>query len=54
MLCIGLFRLHDDMPLDSLRRYVITNPPDELKIIASDFVYVLEPYDPGLNYVPNN
>ncbi len=38
MLCMGLYRLHDDMPADSLRRYVITNAPQQLKLIASDKV----------------
>jgi potassium large conductance calcium-activated channel subfamily M alpha protein 1 len=38
MLCIGLYRLHDGMPADSLRRYVITNPPEALLLIETDKV----------------
>nr|AFX93730.1 BK channel family member SLO-1 spliced variant b [Dirofilaria immitis] len=49
-LCIGLYRLHDQAAVDSNKRYVITNPPAELRLLISDYVYVLEPFDPGLEY----
>ncbi|GMR58488.1 hypothetical protein PMAYCL1PPCAC_28683 [Pristionchus mayeri] len=51
-LCIGLYRLHDADNADSMKRYVITNPPAELRIKNSDFVYVLQQFDPGLEYEP--
>ncbi|CAI2352438.1 unnamed protein product [Caenorhabditis sp. 36 PRJEB53466] len=37
---------------DSMKRYVITNPPAELRIKSTDYVYVLEQFDPGLEYEP--
>uniref|UniRef100_A0A914H9Z4 BK channel n=1 Tax=Globodera rostochiensis TaxID=31243 RepID=A0A914H9Z4_GLORO len=46
-LCIGLYRLHDQASLDSNKRYVITNPPAELRLLISDNVYVLEQFDFG-------
>ncbi|CCG28229.1 BK channel [Caenorhabditis elegans] len=51
-LCIGLYRLHDQDNPDSMKRYVITNPPAELRIKNTDYVYVLEQFDPGLEYEP--
>lgn len=51
-LCIGLYRLHDQDNAESVKRYVITNPPAELRIRTSDYVYVLEQFDPGLEYEP--
>ncbi|VDK86828.1 unnamed protein product [Litomosoides sigmodontis] len=51
-LCIGLYRLHDQAAADSNKRYVITNPPAELRLLLSDYVYVLEQFDPGLEYEP--
>ncbi|RCN27715.1 hypothetical protein ANCCAN_26547 [Ancylostoma caninum] len=78
-LCIGLYRLHDQDNSESVKRYVITNPPAELRIRSSDYVsgtqavthkrsfksklkltahyelmpvYVLEQFDPGLEYEP--
>ncbi|GMS79498.1 hypothetical protein PENTCL1PPCAC_1673 [Pristionchus entomophagus] len=51
-LCIGLYRLHDADNVDSMKRYVITNPPAELRIKSSDYVYVLQQFDPGLEYEP--
>ncbi|CAJ0939362.1 unnamed protein product, partial [Mesorhabditis belari] len=51
-LCIGLYRLHDQDNADSVKRYVITNPPAELRIRQTDMVYVLEQFDPGLEYEP--
>ncbi|KAF7639871.1 hypothetical protein Mgra_00000791 [Meloidogyne graminicola] len=46
-LCIGLYRLHDQVSLDSNKRYVITNPPAELRLLSSDSIYVLEQFDFG-------
>ncbi|VDO55817.1 unnamed protein product [Haemonchus placei] len=37
-LCIGLYRLHDQDNAESVKRYVITNPPAELRIRSSDYV----------------
>lgn len=37
-LCIGLYRLHDQAAVDSNKRYVITNPPSELRLLLSDYV----------------
>jgi len=51
-LCIGLYRLHDQASPESNKRYVITNPPSELRLLSSDNVYVLEQFDPGLEYEP--
>jgi potassium large conductance calcium-activated channel subfamily M alpha protein 1 len=51
-LCIGLYRLHDQASPESNKRYVITNPPAELRLLSSDNVYVLEQFDPGLEYEP--
>uniref|UniRef100_A0A914EDG5 BK channel n=1 Tax=Acrobeloides nanus TaxID=290746 RepID=A0A914EDG5_9BILA len=51
-LCIGLYRLHDQASPESNKRYVITNPPAELRLLNSDSVYVLEQFDPGLEYEP--
>uniref|UniRef100_A0A0N5ABA1 BK channel n=1 Tax=Syphacia muris TaxID=451379 RepID=A0A0N5ABA1_9BILA len=51
-LCIGLYRLHDQAPSESNKRYVITNPPADLVLSITDYVYVLEPFDPGLEYEP--
>ncbi|KFD54423.1 hypothetical protein M514_04766 [Trichuris suis] len=50
MLCIGLYRLHDMAPSELNKRYVITNPPPDLKLLPTDYVYVLQPYDHGLKY----
>ncbi|VDP44499.1 unnamed protein product [Soboliphyme baturini] len=52
MLCIGLYRLHDLVSPDSTKRYVITNPPADLKLLTTDKVYVLQPYDQGMEYTP--
>ncbi|KAI6190462.1 Calcium-activated potassium channel subunit alpha-1 [Aphelenchoides bicaudatus] len=52
-LCIGLYRLHDQASPESNKRYVITNPPAELRLLSSDNVYVLEQFDPGLEYEPS-
>ncbi|KAI6215715.1 Calcium-activated potassium channel subunit alpha-1 [Aphelenchoides besseyi] len=52
-LCIGLYRLHDNTAPESNKRYVITNPPAELRLMISDKVYVLEQFDPGMEYEPS-
>lgn len=52
-LCIGIYRLHDQASMESHKRYVITNPPSKLRLLRSDSVYVLEQFDPGLEYEPN-
>ncbi|KAI6188951.1 BK channel [Aphelenchoides besseyi] len=52
-LCIGLYRLHDNTAPESNKRYVITNPPAELRLLISDKVYVLEQFDPGMEYEPS-
>ena len=51
-LCIGIYRLHEQTTPESNKRYVITNPPSELRLLNSDCVYVLEQFDPGLEYEP--
>jgi hypothetical protein len=43
-LCIGLYRLHDQAAPDSNKRYVITNPPAELRLLSSDYVSGLRPF----------
>ncbi|ETN82219.1 Calcium-activated BK potassium channel alpha subunit [Necator americanus] len=40
-LCIGLYRLHDQDNAESVKRYVITNPPAELRIRSSDYVSII-------------
>uniref|UniRef100_A0A915ISU6 Ca2+-activated K+ channel Slowpoke-like C-terminal domain-containing protein n=1 Tax=Romanomermis culicivorax TaxID=13658 RepID=A0A915ISU6_ROMCU len=50
ILCIGLYRLHDQAAPDSNKRYVITNPPVDLKLLVTDKVYVLEPFDHSVEY----
>lgn len=37
----------------SSKRYVITNPPDDFKLLPTDQVFVLMQFDPGLEYKPN-
>ena len=37
-LSVGLYRLHDQDNPDSVKRYVITNPPAELRIRVTDTV----------------
>ncbi|KAH9491874.1 hypothetical protein Btru_029741 [Bulinus truncatus] len=44
MLCIGLYRLRDateHVRVQSFKRYVITNPPEDFSLFPSDYVYVL-------------
>lgn len=38
MLCIGLYRLHDQAAPDSNKRYVVTNPPPNMPVLLSDKV----------------
>ncbi|OQV15482.1 Calcium-activated potassium channel slowpoke [Hypsibius exemplaris] len=55
MLCIGISRLRDlnNTASQSPKRYVITNPPDDFKLHASDRIFVLQQFDPGLEYSPS-
>ncbi|CAG2104255.1 unnamed protein product [Medioppia subpectinata] len=52
MLCIGIYRFRDTSGVAdaSAKRYVITNPPNELILIPSDMIFVLLQFDPGLEY----
>ncbi|XP_054166787.1 calcium-activated potassium channel slowpoke-like isoform X2 [Oppia nitens] len=52
MLCIGIYRIRDPSGVGeaSSKRYVITNPPNELLVIPSDMIFVLLQFDPGLEY----
>ncbi|CAG2161085.1 unnamed protein product [Oppiella nova] len=52
MLCIGIYRFRDTTGTAeaSSKRYVITNPPNELILIPSDMIFVLLQFDPGLEY----
>ncbi|XP_055355099.1 calcium-activated potassium channel slowpoke-like isoform X2 [Paramacrobiotus metropolitanus] len=54
MLCIGISRLRDlnDSGTPSSKRYVITNPQDDFKMYPSDKVFVLQQFDPGMEYTP--
>merc|ERR1712165_54657 len=47
MLCIGLYRFRDNTASfnASSKRYVITNPPGTFKLLATDQVYVLQPFE---------
>ena len=57
MLCIGVYRLRDliaNASAQSPKRYVITNPADDLKLYSSDKIFVLQQFDPGLEYTPDN
>jgi potassium large conductance calcium-activated channel subfamily M alpha protein 1 len=55
MLCIGLYRFRDtSSSFDaSSKRYVITNPPDDFGLLATDQVFVLMQFDPGMEYRPD-
>jgi len=35
------------------KRYVITNPPNDFNLLASDQVFVLMQFDPGMEYRPD-
>lgn len=48
-LCIGLYRLHDQAAVDSNKRYVITNPPAELRLLLSDYVCPIRSYYKSFN-----
>ncbi|XP_075589225.1 calcium-activated potassium channel slo isoform X9 [Dermatophagoides farinae] len=52
MLCIGVYRFRDTSGTAeaSTKRYVITNPPNDLILIPSDMIFVLLQFDPGLEY----
>uniref|UniRef100_A0A915I9E9 Ca2+-activated K+ channel Slowpoke-like C-terminal domain-containing protein n=1 Tax=Romanomermis culicivorax TaxID=13658 RepID=A0A915I9E9_ROMCU len=52
ILCIGIYRLFSVSDEKSDKRYVITNPPPDLPIFKSDRIFVLEPFDRGLEYDP--
>lgn len=54
MLSIGVSRMRDlnASGTPSSKRYVITNPPDDLKMYPSDRIFVLQQFDPGLEYTP--
>jgi hypothetical protein len=54
MLCIGISRLRDlnNVTSQCPHRYVITNPPDDFKLHSSDRIFVLQQFDPGLEYTP--
>ncbi|GAV00290.1 hypothetical protein RvY_11161-2 [Ramazzottius varieornatus] len=57
MLCIGVYRLRDlnaTGSTQSPKRYVITNPADDLKLYSSDKIFVLQQFDPGLEYTPGD
>ncbi|XP_071748437.1 calcium-activated potassium channel slowpoke isoform X29 [Lepeophtheirus salmonis] len=55
MLCIGLYRFRDtSSSFDaSSKRYVITNPPDDFQLLPTDQVFVLQQFDPGVEYRPD-
>merc|ERR1719322_1589652 len=55
MLCIGLYRFRDtSSSFDaSSKRYVITNPPDNFLLHSTDQVFVLQQFDPGMEYRPD-
>ncbi|KPM05063.1 calcium-activated potassium channel slowpoke-like protein [Sarcoptes scabiei] len=52
MLCIGIYRFRDTAASIEVsnKRYVITNPPNDLILIPSDMIFVLLQFDPGLEY----
>ncbi|XP_023340512.1 calcium-activated potassium channel slowpoke [Eurytemora carolleeae] len=47
VLCIGLYRFRDtSLSFNaSAKRYVITNPPDNFKLLPTDQVFVLKPFE---------
>jgi len=49
VLCIGLYRFRDvsNSFNASAKRYVITNPPGSFKLLPTDQVFVLKPFDRG-------
>ncbi|KRZ24570.1 Calcium-activated potassium channel slo-1, partial [Trichinella pseudospiralis] len=52
MLCIGLYRLQEPPPATSGKRFVITSPPENMKLMITDRIFVLEPFDHGIPYEP--
>lgn len=53
MLCIGVYRFRDitgNLAEASTKRYVITNPNPLLPLLPSDKIFVLQQFDPGLEY----
>ncbi|KRY30681.1 Calcium-activated potassium channel slo-1 [Trichinella spiralis] len=63
MLCIGLYRLQEPPPATSGKRFVITSPPENMKLMITDrashlnkntvlHIFVLEPFDHGIPYEP--
>jgi len=54
MLCIGVYRFrdinHTNQAEASSKRYVITNPNPLLPLLPSDKIFVLQQFDPGLEY----
>lgn len=49
LLCLGIYRLlqKDSKDLSRQKRYVITSPPYAFKLLLSDKIYVLKPYELG-------
>ncbi|KFD54421.1 hypothetical protein M514_04764 [Trichuris suis] len=52
MLLIGLYRLQEMQPEEVTKRFVITAPPENMKLQMTDLVFVLEPFDHGIPYEP--
>lgn len=52
MLCIGVYRYRDanNVARASSKRYVITNPNPMMPLLSSDKIFVLQQFDPGLEY----
>ena len=53
MLCIGVYRYRDaacNSARASSKRYVITNPNPLMPLLPSDKIFVLQQFDPGLEY----
>ncbi|XP_052820332.1 calcium-activated potassium channel slowpoke-like isoform X3 [Mya arenaria] len=47
ILCIGLYRFRDTSSTEkspSSKRYVITNPPEEFKLLPTDQIFCLQPF----------
>uniref|UniRef100_A0A5S6QWD3 BK channel n=1 Tax=Trichuris muris TaxID=70415 RepID=A0A5S6QWD3_TRIMR len=52
MLLIGLYRLQEAQPDELTKRFVITAPPENMRLQITDLVFVLEPFDYGIPYEP--
>lgn len=52
MLCIGVYRYRDanNVARASSKRYVITNPNPMMPLLPTDKIFVLQQFDPGLEY----